>query len=482
MKLCNLPAHRLIEMLSTKEISAEELAQDLLRNIQAREDQVKAYITIDDAENILAKAKAADAKRDGASEPFLGLPMAIKDNICTTELPTTCASKMLEDYHSPFAATVCEKLEQAGLIFVGKTNLDEFGMGSSTENSAFYPTHNPVDPTRVPGGSSGGSAAAVAAGEAIWALGTDAGGSVRQPAAFCGVVGLKPTYGRLSRYGLISFAPSFDHIGLLTRDVADCALLLRLLAGHDPLDATSSRSKVADYPNALGKEIAGLTVGVPAEFLQSNLQGEIKGAIHDAIQALKDAGAVVQEISLPHLGHGPSAYYALSCAEASSNLGRFDGVRYGLRDESAQDVTTMFKNTRRQGFGPEVKRRILTGAMVLVKERREECYLKAVKVRQLIKEDFHRVLDDVDLILGPTTPTTAFKLGTTNLDPALVYDADRFTVAANLAGVPAMNLPFGFDGAGLPIGLQLIGRPFGEETLFQVGSFLEECAGSGKNI
>jgi len=478
VKLCHLPAHKLVDLLKEKEISITELNQDLLDNLQKREPEIKAYINLHDPEEILAKAKAMDNNRDEA-KPFQGIPVAIKDNICTKELPTTCASRILENYVSPYAATVVDKLEDAGMIFVGKTNLDEFAMGSTTETSAFHPTRNPVDLSRVPGGSSGGSAAAVAAGEAIWSLGSDTGGSVRQPAAFCGLVGLKPTYGRLSRYGLVSFAPSFDQVGLLTRDVVDCALLLQLLAGYDPLDATSSRSKVPNYREAVGKDVKGLKVGVPVEFLSSNLQGEIRDSIQKACAVLEEAGAVVKEVSLPHQGYGPAAYYILTCAESSTNLGRFDGVRYGMRDGSAQDVNTMYKNTRQAGLGTEVKRRILAGTMVLVKQRREKYYLQARKVRTLIKEDFHRVLEDVDLLLGPTTPTTAFKLGGAYQDPALVYDADRFTVLANLAEVPALNVPFGVDREGLPIGLQLMGRPFDEATLLQVGSFLERTTSQG---
>ncbi|HEC36451.1 MAG TPA: Asp-tRNA(Asn)/Glu-tRNA(Gln) amidotransferase subunit GatA, partial [Anaerolineae bacterium] len=406
--------------------------------------------------------------------PLQGIPLAVKDVLCTAGVPTTCGSRILEDFVPPYDATAVARLKAARAVLLGKTNTDEFAMGSSTENSAFFPTRNPWDLSRVPGGSSGGSAAAVAAGECLGALGTDTGGSVRQPAAFCGVVGLKPTYGRVSRYGLVAFASSLDQVGVLAKDVTDTAILLGVIAGHDPLDSTSVDASVPDYTAALTGDIRGVRIGVPREYFIPGMQPEVEAAVRAALDQLADLGAEVIEVSLPHTDYALPAYYLIAPAEASANLARYDGVRYGLRVEQPTLEAT-YEATRGQGFGPEVKRRIMLGTYALSAGYYDAYYLKAQKVRTLIKQDFDRAFERVDVIVAPTTPTTAFRLGEKVDDPIQMYLSDVFTLAANLAGICGVSLPCGFDGEGLPIGMQVMGPAFGEETILRVAHAYEQA-------
>jgi aspartyl-tRNA(Asn)/glutamyl-tRNA(Gln) amidotransferase subunit A len=406
--------------------------------------------------------------------PLRGIPIAVKDILCTAGIPTTCGSRILEDFIPPYDATVVARLKAAGAVILGKTNTDEFAMGSSTENSAFFPTHNPWDLERVPGGSSGGSAAAVAAGECLGALGTDTGGSVRQPAALCGIVGLKPTYGRVSRYGLIAFASSLDQVGVLTRDVTDAAILLNVIAGHDPLDSTSLDAPVPDATAALTGDIRGMRVGVPREYFIPGMQPEVEAAVRAALEKLADLGAEIVEVSLPHTDYALPVYYLIAPAEASANLARYDGVRYGLRivGNSLEDT---YKQTRGQGFGPEVKRRIMLGTYALSAGYYDAYYLKAQKVRTLIKGDFDRAFQQVDVIVTPTSPTTAFRIGEKTDDPIQMYLSDIFTLSVNLAGICGINVPCGFDAQGLPIGLQIMGPALGETTILRVAYAYEQA-------
>jgi aspartyl-tRNA(Asn)/glutamyl-tRNA(Gln) amidotransferase subunit A len=478
MELYEMTAHALSGKLMAGNVSAREVTASVLGRVGAVEDRVKAYVTVTE-EAALAQADAVDAARarGEALSPLAGIPLALKDNLCTLGVETTCSSKILQGFKPPYSATVVDRLQAAGSVFVGKANLDEFAMGSSTENSAFGPSHNPWDLARVPGGSSGGSTAAVAAGEAIWALGSDTGGSIRQPAAFCGVVGLKPTYGRVSRYGLIAFASSLDQIGPITRDVRDAALLLGALSGHDPMDSTSVDLAVPDYAAALTGDVKGLRLGVPREYFAQGVEPAVAASVRAAIDVLVGLGAVAEEISLPHSEYALPTYYILAPAEASSNLARFDGVRFGHRTAHATSHIDLFEKSREEGFGAEVKQRIMIGTYALSAGYYDAFYLKAQQVRTLIKRDFDRAFESYDLIIAPTAPTAAFKIGEVS-DPLAMKLNDVLTIPANMAGIPAVSLPCGFapiDGMDLPIGLQLMAPAFGEETLLRAAHAYEQA-------
>ncbi len=475
MELYRKTAHELSELLVQKQISARELTEDVIARIDSKEQTVGAYITLT-AEHAMETARKVDELRAKGEElpPLAGIPLAVKDNICTKGVPTTCASKILEHYKPPYNATVVEKLPL--LPMVGKANLDEFAMGSSTENSAYHLTHNPWDFQRVPGGSSGGPAAAVAAGEAIVALGTDTGGSIRQPAAFCGVVGLKPTYGRVSRYGAVAFASSLDQIGPLTRDVEDAALMLQAISGQDKHDSTSASIPAADYTARLKAGVRGMKIGIPKEYVTINLAPAVSLKLEEARKILEEEGAQCIEVSLPHSDYAVAAYYLIAPAEASSNLARFDGVRYGYRSPKAPDTVSMFSNTRSEGFGSEVKRRIMLGTYALSSGYYDAYYLKAQKVRRLIADDYSLALRQCDCLLTPTTPSLPFKIGEMITDPLAMYQNDLCTIPVNLAGVPALNLPVGFA-EGLPVGVQLSGNHFAEETILRVAWALERRFG-----
>jgi len=445
-----------------------ELTEIFLKWIKRIDRKIGAFLTLDE-EGAIEQAKAAKRRLEN-DEPGLlvGVPLAIKDNICTRGLLTTCASKILYNFVPPYDATVVEKLKAQGAIILGKTNMDEFAMGSSTENSAFKITRNPWDLERVPGGSSGGSAAALASRECVVALGSDTGGSIRQPASFCGVVGLKPTYGRVSRFGLVAFASSLDQIGPMAKNVKDCALLLEVIAGHDPKDSTSLPIPFEEFTKCLEEDPSGLRVGIPKEYFIPGLDEEIRKSLQEAFEVLEDLGLELKEISLPHTEYAVATYYIICTSEASSNLARYDGVRYGFREER-EDLLEMYLETRSKGFGPEVKRRIMLGTFSLSAGYYDAYYKKASQVRTLIKRDFEEAFKVCDLILTPTSPTPAFKIGEKINDPLQMYLSDIFTIPANLAGLPALSLPCGFTRDGLPIGMQLIGRPCDEGTLLKVG-------------
>ena len=473
MSLYEKPAHVLHDMLARNEISARELTEDVLSRMDAVEGDVGAYL-LETREGALAQADAVDAKRAaGEKIPFLaGIPGAVKDNICTIGVRTTAASKILENFVPPYDATVMTKLHAEDAVILGKTNLDEFAMGGSTENSAFQPTHNPWDTARVPGGSSGGSAAAVASGTAIWALGSDTGGSIRQPASFCGIVGLKPTYGRVSRYGLMAYASSLDQIGPLTRDVTDAAHLMNVIAGHDPMDSTASRADVPDYTQALRADVKGLKIGLPKEYFIDGMDQEVEASVRKAIADMEAMGAEVREISLPHTDYAVSTYYLIAPAEAATNLERYDGVSYGARMDG-EDLVDMMTRTRTEKFGAEVKRRILIGNYALSAGYYDAYYLKALKVRTLIQQDFTRAFEQVDVIMTPTAPTPAYRIGEMT-SPLQMYLQDISTVPLNLAGLPGISVPCGFTAVGLPIGLQIIGRPLAEETILRAAFAYEQ--------
>ena len=475
MQLYELTAHELAEQLAARTVSAREVTDAVLARIDQTEERVHAYVTVT-ADAARAQADAVDAARMRGEplSPLAGIPLAIKDNLCTMGVETTCSSQMLRGFKPPYSATVVEKLDAAGSVFVGKANLDEFAMGSSTENSAFGASHNPWDLNAVPGGSSGGSTAAVAAGEAIWALGSDTGGSIRQPAAFCGVVGLKPTYGRVSRYGLIAFASSLDQIGPITRDVRDAALLMNVLSGHDPMDSTSVVRDVPDYTKALTGDIKGMTLGVPAEYFAQGVSAEVTASVRAAIDKYVELGAIIKEISLPHSEYALPTYYIIAPAEASSNLARYDGVRFGHRTARATSHIDLFEKSREEGFGPEVKQRIMIGTYALSAGYYDAFYLKAQQVRTLIKQDFDRAFESVDAIISPTAPTAAFQMGEVS-DPLAMKLNDVLTIPANMAGIPALSLPCGFTAAGLPIGLQLQAPAFAEETLLRLAHAYEQA-------
>ena len=477
MELLEKSAIELLSLMKKGEISSTELTRAVLENIEKKEPEIKAFITTT-PDLALEMAREADErlKQGGDVGRLNGIPVAVKDVLCTKEIPTTCASRILSGYRPPYDATVVQKLIQEGAVIVGKTNMDEFAMGSSTENSAFGPTRNPIDPERVPGGSSGGSAAAVAAREAVLAVGTDTGGSIRQPASFCGVVGMKPTYGRVSRYGLIAYASSLDQAGPFARDVRDCALLLEAISGHDPKDSTSAPKPVPNYLTALKKGIKGIKVGLPREYFIEGLDQPVKDSIMEAVSSLEKEGAEIVEISLPHTPYAVATYYLIATAEASSNLARYDGVKYGYRaDGDVPDMIRMYEETRFQGFGREVKRRIMLGTYVLSAGYYEAYYLKALKVRTLIKQDFDRALEDVDCIITPVSPCLPFKLGEKIGDPLQMYLVDIYTVSLNLAGLPGISIPCATVDS-LPVGMQIIGRPFDEEMILRVGYAYEQSS------
>jgi len=469
------------DLLRKREVSSEELTRAVLERAERENPRLNAFIAItaDRALDDARRADAALAERAGAGNipSLLGVPLAVKDNICTRDIATTAGSRMLERYHPPYNAAVSDLLfDTAGAVLLGKTNLDEFAMGSSTEHSAFGPCRNPWDTDRIPGGSSGGSAAAVAADCCLAAVGSDTGGSIRQPASFCGVVGMKPTYGRISRYGLIAFASSLDQIGPLTKDVRDTAILLGALAGHDPRDSTCARRPVPDYENGLTEDVDGLRIGVPREYFRPGMDPEVERAVRGAIRVLSEAGARVEEISLPTTEYAVAVYYILATSEASSNLARYDGVHYGLRAEGS-DLNDMYRKSRARGFGPEVKRRIMLGTYALSSGYYDAYYRKAQQVRTLIRQDFDEAFSGVDLIAAPTAPTPAFRIGEKSDDPLQMYLSDILTIPANLAGLPGISVPCGFTDSGLPIGLQLLGRPFDEETVLKAAYAYERSAG-----
>jgi len=455
-------------------VTSVALTEAVLRAIAQRDGELNAYISLM-ADTALEKAREVDerAKRGDALGALAGIPVAVKDIICTKGVKTTCGSRMLESFVPPYDATVIEKLKAADAVLIGKTNMDEFGMGSSTETSHFGPTRNPRDPSRVPGGSSGGSAASLASDEAILALGSDTGGSIRQPASFCGVVGLKPTYGRVSRFGLVAYASSLDQIGPMAKNVRDCALLMGVLAGYDPKDSTSVEAKVPDYTAALDQGNAGMRIGLPKECYSEGLDEAVKSAVLGAVERLKASGAEVSEVSLPHTEVAIATYYILAMAEASANLARYDGVRYGFRAEGTKDLFDMYCRTRSEGFGDEVKRRIMLGTYTLSAGYYDAYYRKAQKVRTLIVRDFEQALERCDVLITPTSPTVAFKLGEKLDDPLQMYLSDIYTISANLAGLPALSVPCGVSSEGLPIGLQIFGRPFEEGTVLKAAYSVE---------
>lgn len=474
MKLFEQPAHVLHDMLVNNEITSLELTEAILSRIDEVEGDVKAYLTLTRDEAI-AQAKAVDEKiARGEKISFLeGIPGAIKDNICTKGVKTTCASKILQNFVPPYSATVVNKLNAENAVILGKTNLDEFAMGGSTENSAYFPTRNPWNTECVPGGSSGGSAAAVAAGTAVWAIGSDTGGSIRQPASFCGVVGMKPTYGRVSRYGLVAYASSLDQIGPITKDVTDCAHILNIIAGHDDMDSTCVNEAVPDYTKALVEDVKGLKLGIPKEYFVDGMDPDVEKAIRDSIKKLEELGAEVVEISLPNTAHAISTYYLIAPAEAATNLERYDGVSYGERADGV-DIVDMMTNTRSQYFGEEVKRRIMIGNYALSAGYYDAYYLKALKVRRLVKEDYDKAFEKVDVIVCPTAPSPAYKIGEKIDNPLEMYLQDVCTVPLNLAGLPGISVPCGFSSKGLPIGMQLIGKPLDEATLIRTAYTYEQ--------
>jgi aspartyl-tRNA(Asn)/glutamyl-tRNA(Gln) amidotransferase subunit A len=463
------------QLLRAKEISALELAQATLKRIEEVEERVKAFVTIT-PELALPQAEEADEKiKKGDLTPLTGIPTAIKDNICTKGIRTTCSSKMLENFIPPYDATVINRLKREGMVMVGKTNMDEFAMGSSTENSAFFPTHNPWDLSRVPGGSSGGSAVAVAAGEAIYALGSDTGGSIRQPASFCGLVGLKPTYGLVSRFGLIAFASSLDQIGPMTKEVKDCALVLNAIAGHDPRDSTSLNLSIPNYVDYLIPDLKGLRVGIPKEYFAEGLEEGVKEVLLHSIAKLEELGAEIDwEITLPHTKYALPAYYIVAPSEASANLARYDGVKYGFSFLEAEGMWEAMEKTRQLGFGAEVKRRIMLGTYALSAGYYDAYYLKAQKVRTLIREELKYAFERCHALITPTSPSPPFHLGEKVLDPLQMYLSDVFTIPVNMAGIPALTLPAGFIHS-LPIGMQILGPPFSEGVLLRMGYAYEQA-------
>ena len=469
MDITELTVHELIEKIKNKELTVTEINQAYIDRINLREKDIQAFITVLDKE-ALERSKNIS---NNLSE-LAGIPIGIKDNICTKNIKTTCASKMLENFVSPYDATVVERLENKGLINIGKLNMDEFAMGGSTEYSAFKVTKNPWNLEAVPGGSSGGSAAAVAANMVPWALGSDTGGSIRQPASFCGVVGLKPTYGLVSRFGLVAFASSLDQIGPITKDVKDAAILLNVIAGHDEKDSTSENINSKDYTQCLQNNVKGLKIGVPKEFFGEGINEEVKEALEKAIQEYKNMGAEIEEFSLDIAQYSLATYYIIACAEASSNLGRFDGIRYGYRAPEFKNLKELYKKSRSEGFGDEVKRRIILGTYVLSSGYYDAYYKKAQQVRTLVMNEFNKAFEKYDVILTPTSPTVAFDIGSKSTNPLEMYLADICTVSVNIAGLPGISIPVGVDKAGMPIGMQLIGNRFQEETILNAAYTLEQ--------
>ncbi len=474
MDLFRLTISEALYLLRKKEISAPEILNAVFQRIDNVEDRVRAYVTLTREKAFEMAEKAQQEINAGIPGRTLpGIPLAIKDNMCTKGILTTCSSRILSNFVPPYESTVTSRLTEHGYVLTGKTNMDEFAMGSSTENSGFHLTRNPWNLERIPGGSSGGSAAAVAAGECLAALGSDTGGSIRQPAAFCGVVGMKPTYGRVSRYGLVAFASSLDQIGTLTKDVRDAAILMNIIAGHDPCDATSAPLPVPDFTGVLSTDIQGVKLGIPKEYFVAGMDKEIESAVYAAIQQLERLGAIPVEVSLPHTEYAIAAYYILATSEASSNLARYDGVKYGIRAEG-RDLMDMYLKSRAQGFGSEVKRRIMLGTYALSSGYYEAYYKKAQQVRTLIKQDFEEVFKKADLLITPTTPTAAFRIGEKTADPLQMYLSDIFTISVNLAGLPAISVPCGFTSDNLPIGLQCIGKHFDEETILRIAHAYEQ--------
>ena len=476
MSLTTMTAADLVALQAAGQASAAEIADAHLAAISRLDPTYKAFQHVD-PDQVRAAAAAVDAKRarGEAVGPLAGVPVAVKDVLCTKGMPTTCSSKMLAGFVPPYDADAVERLKAADAVVLGKTNMDEFAMGSSTENSAFFTTRNPWDTTRIPGGSSGGSAAAVAGRLAPLSLGTDTGGSIRQPASLCGIVGLKPTYGRCSRYGLIAFASSLDQVGPFARNLHDAALLLEVIAGHDRRDSTSVREPVPGYTATLDTPVGGLRIGVPKEFFGDGLDPEVRAAVEAALAEYRKQGAVVVDVSLPHSPFALAAYYIVAPAEASSNLARFDGMHYGHRTAEAGDLIATYAKSRSEGFGPEVRRRILIGTYVLSSGYKDAYYLKALKIRRLVKQDYDRAFERCDVILGPTSPVPAFRAGDKSDDPLAMYLNDIYTVSGNLAGIPGVSVPCGFTAGGLPVGLQLLGPAFGEETLLRAGRMYERA-------
>ena len=475
MELTELTALELSKKIQAKEVTAVEAVQACLKEIEKKESLIHAYVTVDE-EGALKQAAEVQKKMEAGdlTGPLAGVPLAVKDNICTEGLRTTCSSKILENFVPPYTAQALQNLQAAGMIVLGKTNMDEFAMGSTTETSAWGVTRNPWNTEHVPGGSSGGSCAAVAAGEAFAALGSDTGGSIRQPSSFCGVTGIKPTYGTVSRYGLIAYGSSLDQIGPIARSVGDCAALLEVLASKDPKDSTSVAREDCDFTSALTGDVKGLRIGIPRDYLQEGLDEDVRKAVLNAAEVLKEQGAIVEEFDLSLVEYAIPTYYTIAAAEASSNLERFDGVKYGLRAKEAEELHQMYKKTRSQGFGAEVKRRIMLGSFVLSSGYYDAYYLKALKVKALIKQAFDKAFASYDVILGPVAPTTAPALGASLSDPMKMYLGDIYTISANLAGLPGMSVPCGMDPQGLPIGLQLLGDCFKEKNILQAAYAFEQ--------
>ncbi len=477
-EITSMTVRELSAALSAGELSSVDITKSYLDEIEKNDEKINGYITVT-AENALSSAAKADERRkSGGAEPLLGIPAAIKDNICTKGVLTTCASKMLGNFIPPYDAEVMDRLNAETVPVLGKANMDEFAMGSSTENSAFKLTHNPRALDRVPGGSSGGSAAIVAANEAPFALGSDTGGSIRQPAAFCGVVGMKPTYGRVSRYGLVAFASSLDQIGPLTKTVEDNAIVLSRIAGYDKRDATCVNRDVPDFTVGIGKGVKGLKIALLKESFGEGISGEVKSAVLNAAKIYEGLGAEITELSMPSLNHALPAYYVISSAEASSNLARFDGVRYGYRSENYSDITELYNNSRSEGFGAEVKRRIMLGTFALSSGYYDAYYKKALQVRTLIMRDYAKIFESCDLVLSPVAPTVAYKIGEKTMNPLEMYLGDICTVPVNIGGIPALSMPCGSDSNKLPIGMQLIAPAFGEALLYQAGAAFEAEAGA----
>jgi len=474
MNIVELTVHELQEKIKNKELTITQIVEAYIETIKEKEPQIDAFITMQ-LEEALEKAKKLDEQIANGKEStsLSGIPIGIKDIICTKGVRTTCASKMLENFIAPYDATVMEKINEKEMISLGKLNMDEFAMGSSNEHSYFKKTKNPWDLSRIPGGSSGGSAAAVAADMVPWALGTDTGGSIRQPASLCGIVGLKPTYGLVSRYGVIAYASSLDQVGVFTKDVEDCAILLNVIAGKDEKDTTSVDVGEKDYTKCLNQDVKGLKIGVPKEFFGEGINEEVKQSLYKAIEEYKNLGAEVEEISLDIAELSLATYYIISCAEASSNLGRYDGIRYGHRAKNYSSVKELFKNSRSEGFGEEVKRRIILGTYVLSSGYYDAYYKKAQQVRTLVTEKFNEAFEKYDVILTPTSPTTAFKIGEKETNPLEMYLSDICTVSVNIAGLPGISIPCGVDSQGLPIGMQLIGNRFDEETIIKAAHAYE---------
>lgn len=476
MELYEYTVHELMDKLEKKEITITELTKAYVDRINEREKDVEAFVTTLTDEAISKSREIEEMVKNGEiNSRFAGIPIGIKDNMCTKGVKTTCSSKMLENFIAPYDATVIEKLNNEGIISLGKLNMDEFAMGASTEYSAFKKTKNPWNLNTVPGGSSGGSAAAVAANLVPWALGSDTGGSIRQPSAFCGVVGLKPTYGLVSRYGLVAFASSLDQIGPITKDVQDAALLLNLIAGHDEKDTTSINNEKVDYTKCLKNDVKGLKIGVPKEFFGEGINAEVKAKLQEVIEKYKELGAIVEECSLDIAEYALATYYIIACAEASSNLGRFDGIRYGYRTKNFENLKDIYINSRSEGFGQEVKRRIILGTYVLSSGYYDAYYKKALEVRTLVKQEFDKKFEKYDVLLTPTSPTVAFEIGTRSNNPLEMYLADICTVSVNIAGLPGISIPCGVDSKGMPIGMQLIGDKFKEETILNAAYTYEQA-------